>query len=99
MHRLLSDWAFKVLDGGDVQLEGVAYQSAMLDFGPLSVDGWLTRLAANELGVEEEEDWIDQDAQEVMLDGTRVKLTKLESTSSSICTAVRVEQRREPRCR
>ena len=69
---------FQVLDSGDVQLGGAVFQSAMVDFGPLSVDGWLTRLAANELGVEEEEDWIDPNAHEVMFDGTRVKLTKLE---------------------
>jgi hypothetical protein len=69
---------FQILEGSDVQLEGAAYQSAVLDFGPLSVDGWLTRLAANELGVEVDEDWIDLDAHEVVLDGTRVKLTKLE---------------------
>src|SRR6185295_19604229 len=65
---------FQVLGEDDVDLEGATYQSAVLDFGPLSVDGWLTRLAANELGVEEEEAWIDNDAHEVMLDGMRVKL-------------------------
>jgi hypothetical protein len=69
---------FQALGGCDVRLGGVAYQSAVLDMGPQSVDGWLGRLAANELGVEQTEDFIDPEAHEVMLDGMRVKLTKLE---------------------
>jgi DNA-binding response OmpR family regulator len=48
----------------------------MLDFGPSSVDGWLARLGAAELGVEEE--MLDAQAHELVLDGKRVKLTKLE---------------------
>ena len=62
--------------GEIVELGGSPYQSALLDFGPQSVDGWLARLAAIELGVEE--DFIDEGAHEVMADGKRVKLTKLE---------------------
>ena len=48
----------------------------MLDFGPSSVDGWLAVLGAAELGVEAE--MLDPQAHELVLDGKRVKLTKLE---------------------
>jgi hypothetical protein len=49
---------------------------AMLDFGPASVDGWLTGLGAAELGIEPE--ILDIQSHELVLDGQRVKLTKLE---------------------
>jgi len=66
---------FQPLDG-ETNLSGTAYTSAMLDFGPSSVDGWLAVLGAAELGVEEE--MLDPQAHELLLDGKRVKLTKLE---------------------
>ncbi|HVG17694.1 MAG TPA: winged helix-turn-helix domain-containing protein [Blastocatellia bacterium] len=62
---------------GEIKLDGRVYNSAMLDLGPSSVDGWLARLAAAELGVEEAAS-IDMQAHELLLDGKRVKLTKLE---------------------
>lgn len=34
-----------------VRVGAVAYWSSVLDFGPASVDGWLSRLAASELGI------------------------------------------------
>ena len=61
---------------GETDLSGTLYSHAMLDFGPSSVDGWLAVLGAAELGVEEE--MLDAEAHEVLLDGKRVKLTKLE---------------------
>jgi len=67
--------------GECVDLGGAGYQSAVLDFGPQSVDGWLATLAARELGVEEDflgDDFIDEGAHEVIVAGARVKLTKLE---------------------
>ena len=83
----LNDWAayrpvaqrlgFEEVGEGDIDLDGRAYQSAVLDLGPESVDGWLARLAADELGVEEE-NIVDVEAHELTLDHTRVKLTKLE---------------------
>ena len=42
----------------------------MLDFGPSSVDGWLARLVAAELGVEEDS-LLDCAARELALDGRR----------------------------
>jgi len=51
--------------------------TAMLDFGPSSVDGWLARLVAAELGVEDN-GFLDSAARELVLPGGRVSLTKLE---------------------
>ena len=64
---------FRVLaeTGGD------GYHSAMLDFGPSSVDGWLARLVAAELRVEED-GLLDCAARELVLNGRRIGLTKLE---------------------
>ena len=56
---------------------GEGYQSAMLDFGPSSVDGWLARLLAAELGAEES-GLLDCAAHELVLNGRRVGLSKLE---------------------
>jgi hypothetical protein len=39
--------------GNVVEIDGHRYTSFCLDFGPSSVDGWLTRVAARELGIEE----------------------------------------------
>jgi hypothetical protein len=47
------------------------------DFGPGSIDGWLTDLAARELHVEEQTG-VDTVRREVRLDGARVDLTQLE---------------------
>jgi hypothetical protein len=53
------------------------FQSAMLDFGPSSVDGWLGRLVAAELSVDED-GILDCAARELVLNGRRVGLTRLE---------------------
>lgn len=68
---------FVPLPVDDVEIDGNSYSSAVLDFGPSSVDGWLARLAAAELGVDDEE-LFDRQALEVVVDGNRIKLTKLE---------------------
>ncbi|MCW2777668.1 MAG: response regulator receiver protein [Frankiales bacterium] len=68
---------FRLLPAAQVDLDGVTYHSALLDFGPGSVDGWLADLAAAELGVQEVLT-LDEDAGEVVLDGERVSLTPLE---------------------
>ena len=64
---------FRVLE----EASGDRYQSAVLDFGPSSVDGWLARLLAAELGTEED-GLLDCAARELVLNGTRVGLSKLE---------------------
>jgi hypothetical protein len=59
------------------EMDGDPYHTAMLDFGPASVDGWISGLVAAELGIEEEK-VLDTEARELVLDGARVNLTKLE---------------------
>jgi hypothetical protein len=54
-----------------------AYASVWLDFGPQSVDGWLTRLAAGELEMREVLA-LDAGSHELIVDGDRVSLTPLE---------------------
>jgi len=56
---------------------GDAYTSVVLDFGAGSVDGWLARLVAAELGLKEDRT-LDPHAREVILNGRRVALTRLE---------------------
>ena len=61
----------------DVVLDGASYQAMLLDFGPASVDGWLAGLVAAELGIQDES-ILDLKAREIVLDGRRVGLTRLE---------------------
>ena len=60
-----------------IQLDEAEYHSALLDFGPSSVDGWLARLAANELLIESES-ILDPIERQLVLNGRRVDLTRLE---------------------
>lgn len=69
---------FEVLTDRDVELDGHRYHSAVLDFGPSSVDGWLSELAAAELGMQRTCDLLDVEARELALDERRVALTPLE---------------------
>ena len=56
-----------------VSVAGVPYTSVMLDFGPQSVDGWLSGLVGAELGTGP---WaLDADAHELSVDGERISLT------------------------
>lgn len=68
---------FIVLDQQEVTLDKQVFHSAVLDFGPASVDGWLAELAAKELGVEQLF-LLDVDARELSIDGRRISLTPLE---------------------
>jgi hypothetical protein len=63
-------------DCPDVDLGGVAYRPNVCDLGPESVAGWLSRLAAHDLPVATTA--LDEDARELVLDGRRVALSKLE---------------------
>ena len=67
---------FKTIVGGETKIAGKIYGAAVLDFGASSVDGWLATLGATELGVEEQ--ILDTQAHELIIDGQRIKLTKLE---------------------
>ncbi|HET8627153.1 MAG TPA: winged helix-turn-helix domain-containing protein, partial [Thermomicrobiales bacterium] len=68
---------FRRLPDADVDFDGTRFQTLMLDFGPASVDGWLTGLVAAELGVGEG-DILDVAARELVLDERRIGLTPLE---------------------
>jgi hypothetical protein len=60
-----------------IELGGEPFHLAALDFGPDSVDGWLNRLAAAELG-EAEEPFLDERDRSVDLGGARIQLSPLE---------------------
>jgi hypothetical protein len=68
---------FQVLPDRTAQPDTNGYSTAMLDFGPSSVDGWLARLVAAELGVEDNE-LLDCAARELVLERGRISLSKLE---------------------
>lgn len=68
---------FVPVSGAGANLDEQTYQTAMLDFGPSSVDGWLARLVAAELGVNGGE-MLDIEARELVLDDCRIPLTRLE---------------------
>ena len=75
-----SPWArlgFQPLPGPPLMIDGLRHHLALLDFGPASVDGWLTRIIATELQVEDDS-LLDVVQRQVVLDGRRVDLTKLE---------------------
>ncbi len=69
---------FEVLTEQALTLDGQTYHSAVLDFGPASVDGWLADIAAAELGVQQAPDLLDVDARELVLEDERIALTPLE---------------------
>ena len=72
-----SPLGFERLPGDPPELDGVPYYPLMLDFGPSSVDGWLSRLVALELQIEDDS-ILDLVQHQLVLDGRRVDLTKLE---------------------
>ncbi|MGD9935208.1 MAG: winged helix-turn-helix domain-containing protein [Dehalococcoidia bacterium] len=62
-------------------LDGKAHRTFRLDMGPGSVDGWLGKVVADELGIPAEERYeapFDPIAGELVVDGGRVALTPLE---------------------
>jgi Transcriptional regulatory protein, C terminal len=77
LHAQLAPLGFAALpDCADVALGGVAYRPNVCDMGPESVAGWLSGLAARDLPVEDTV--LDEDARELVVDGRRVALIKLE---------------------
>jgi hypothetical protein len=61
----------------DIAIDGRPIKTIVLDMGPLSVDGWLAGLVAAELGLSGRE-LLDKETRELVVDGSRVALTKLE---------------------
>jgi hypothetical protein len=72
-----SPLGFELLPGDLLELDDVAYHPLMLDFGPSSVDGWLSRLVASELRIEDDS-ILDLARHQLVVDGRRVDLTRLE---------------------
>jgi hypothetical protein len=68
---------FARLPDGAAEIGGVAYHALVNDFGPSSIDGWLTGLAAREMFIDDEA-LLDPDRRQLVLDGTRADLTRLE---------------------
>jgi len=68
---------FEPLPGPPPTMDGVQYHTSLLDFGPASVDGWLTRIIATELRVDEDS-ILDVAQHQLVLRGRRVDLTRLE---------------------
>lgn len=68
---------FEHLADAAVRLDGHDYHTAMLDFGPASVDGWVTGLVGDELGVSRNS-ILDHDQRALNLAGEPVPLTPLE---------------------
>jgi hypothetical protein len=60
-----------------IEVGGEPFHLAALDFGPDSVDGWLNRIAAAELG-ESDQPFLDGRDRSVDLGGTRIQLSPLE---------------------
>jgi hypothetical protein len=82
---IVAGLGFRVLEDAGVTLDGKVYHTAMLDFGPQSVDGWLAGLVATELGIEDEQ-LLDADARELMFGGKRVPLTRREFAVMQLLT-------------
>jgi hypothetical protein len=68
---------FARLPDGAAQIGGTTYHALYNDFGPSSIDGWLTDLAAREMLIDDDA-LLDPDRRQLILDGTRADLTKLE---------------------
>ena len=73
----LTPLGFVRVPEADVDLDGRRMYSVMLDFGPGSIDEWLAHVAARELGVPQD-DLLDLEAREIVIDGVRLGLTRLE---------------------
>jgi hypothetical protein len=68
---------FRTVLDAPVLFGGVAYYAHVLDFGPASVDGWLTRIVATELQIDDDS-ILDIAQHQLILRSGRVALTRLE---------------------
>ena len=68
---------FALLPNGAAEIGGTMYHALYNDFGPSSIDGWLTDIAAREILIDDDA-LLDSDRRQLILDGNRVDLTKLE---------------------
>ncbi len=75
---ILAPLGFRELPDSPVAIDGVAYHVPVLDFGPASVDGWLSAMVAAELHVDDDDGVLDAHRRQLVADGARVDLTRLE---------------------
>jgi len=68
---------FRVTPEANAQIDGAVHHTAILDFGPESVDGWLAGLVAAELGTEEAPR-LDAEGRELVIEDRRITLTPRE---------------------
>jgi DNA-binding response OmpR family regulator len=73
----LTPLGFARLPDGAAEIGGTTYHAIYNDFGPSSIDGWLTDLAAREMLIDNHA-LLDPDRRQLILDGARADLTKLE---------------------
>ncbi len=69
-----------------IEIGGATFNPVYLDFGPASVDGWLAGLVARELGVDNTH-LLDADARELVIEGRRVPLTRIELALAELLIA------------
>ena len=74
---MVAPLGFELIPGDPIEFDGVPYYATQNDFGPSSIDGWLSRLVAAELQIEDDS-ILDLVQHQLVLDGRRVDLTKLE---------------------
>ena len=74
---MVAPLGFTPLPGQPTEVDGSPYYAALLDFGPSSIDGWLSALVAAELRIDEDS-ILDVAQHQLILDGRRVDLTNLE---------------------
>ena len=73
----LAPLGFAALSGAPVRIGEDAYWTLMNDFGPGSIDGWLSEVVGRELGADEPT-VLDPAARRLVLDGRPVDLSRLE---------------------
>ena len=73
----LAPLGFAALPGAPVRIGENAYWTLMNDFGPGSIDGWLSEVVGRELGADELT-VLDPEARRLVLDGRAVDLSRLE---------------------
>jgi hypothetical protein len=75
----LTQLGFKPVLSEPVSLDGANFYPLFLDFGPSSIDGWLSWLVSSELDVGEDDGrLLDVASHQLVLDGQRVQLTPRE---------------------
>lgn len=73
----LQELGFAPVPEADVEIGDRVFHTALLDFGPGSVDGWLSWLVESELRSEEPL-FLDREQRQLVLDGRGIDLSRLE---------------------